>query len=33
MDRGDCCQDHWDLDGDGDVSESVGACDDVTCDG
>lgn len=33
IDRGDCCQDHWDLDGDGDVSESVGACDDVTCDG
>ena len=33
VDRGDCCQDHWDIDGDGDTSESVGACDAVTCDG
>jgi hypothetical protein len=32
IDRGDCCKDHWDLDGDGDTSESVGACDRVTCD-
>lgn len=31
--RGDCCQDHWDLDADGDTGESVGACDDVSCDG
>ena len=33
IDRGECCQDHWDLDADGDVSESVGACDAVTCEG
>jgi hypothetical protein len=32
MARGECCQDHWDLDGDGNAGESLGACDDVTCD-
>ncbi|MBI2896306.1 MAG: hypothetical protein HYY06_22300 [Deltaproteobacteria bacterium] len=32
MNRGDCCVDHWDLDGDGITSESLGACEEVTCD-
>lgn len=32
IDRGDCCVDHWDMDGDGDTSESMGDCEEVTCD-
>jgi hypothetical protein len=31
IDNGHCCRDEHDLDGDGDRSESLGACDGVTC--
>jgi len=31
IEEGFCCEDYWDLDGDGDTDEMVGACDGVSC--
>jgi hypothetical protein len=31
IDQGYCCQDQWDLDGDGDGWESLGNCVDIVC--
>ena len=31
IDQGFCCEDYWDVDGDGDTDEMVGSCDGVSC--